>query len=109
MAEITNLESSLPISSVQELAIQRPKQVPPRYIRDDHEIGACPSDSSLRVPLIDMAKLVNTETRAQELQTLHLACTHWGLFQVLQILCFIGLIFSEVIVFVLPCSPFCMW
>ncbi|KAK4285549.1 hypothetical protein QN277_002235 [Acacia crassicarpa] len=77
----TNLESSLQVPSVQELAIQRPDQVPPRYIREDGEIEACPSDSSLRVPLIDMAKLVNAETRAQELQKLHLACSNWGVFQ----------------------------
>ena len=83
-----SLESSLAVPSVQELSIQRPEKVPPRYIRDDlDDIITVHSDDdhpTFRVPLIDMAKLVNAETQEQELQKLHLACKDWGIFQVLQ-------------------------
>ncbi|KAI4323358.1 hypothetical protein L6164_022972 [Bauhinia variegata] len=73
-----SLESSLPVPSVQELAIQRPDIVPLRYIRDDvDDITTVASDPNLRVPLIDVAKLVNTETQEKELQKLHLACKDW--------------------------------
>jgi len=83
----TNLESSVSVPSVQELAFQRPEKVPPRYIRDedgDDIIGPYPSDPSLRVPCIDMAKLVNAHTHQLELQKLLLACKDWGVFQVPQ-------------------------
>ncbi|RDX60495.1 Protein SRG1 [Mucuna pruriens] len=79
-----NLESSLSVPSVQELAFQRPEKVPPRYIRDedgDDIIGTYPSEPSLRVPFIDMAKLVNANTHQHELHKLHLACKDWGVFQ----------------------------
>ncbi|KAI4323352.1 hypothetical protein L6164_022966 [Bauhinia variegata] len=77
-----SLESSLPVPSVQELAIQRPDMVPLRYMRDDvGDITTVASDPNLRVPLIDVAKLVNTETQEKELQKLHLACKDWGVFQ----------------------------
>lgn len=90
MAEIESLESSLPVPSVQELAIQRPDEVPRRYIRDGDEIATFPFDPTIRVPLIDMAKLINAETKQQELQKLHFACRNWGVFQVLQkFLCFV--------------------
>ncbi|XP_019434085.1 PREDICTED: protein SRG1-like [Lupinus angustifolius] len=81
-----NLESSLQVPSVQELALQRLDKVPPRYIRysdSDDIISTVSSDPSLRVPLIDMAMLVNAATQDEELQKLHLACKDWGVFQVL--------------------------
>lgn len=81
-----SLESSLPVPSVKELALQRPEKVPARYIRDsdgDDVISTVSSDPSLRVPVIDMAKLVNALTQEEELQKLHLACKDWGVFQVL--------------------------
>ncbi|KAI4323350.1 hypothetical protein L6164_022964 [Bauhinia variegata] len=83
MASIpVSLESSLPVPIVQELAIQRPEKVPPRYIRDDvDDIATAASDPTLRVPLIDVAKLINTETQEKELPKLHLACKDWGVFQ----------------------------
>lgn len=80
-----NLESSLSVPSVQELAFQRPEKVPARYIRDqdgDGIIATYPSHPSLRVPFIDMAKLVNADTQQkEELRKLHLACKDWGVFQ----------------------------
>ncbi|KAK7243524.1 hypothetical protein RIF29_38323 [Crotalaria pallida] len=81
-----SLKSSLPVPSVQELALNRLDKVPPRYIRDsdgDDIISSVSSDPSLRVPLIDMAKLVNALTQEEELQKLHLACKDFGVFQVL--------------------------
>ncbi|MED6193073.1 hypothetical protein PIB30_015506 [Stylosanthes scabra] len=78
-----NLESSLPVPSVQELALSRLEKVPQRYIRDDADGNGItsPSDPSFCVPLIDVSKLVNAETQQSELQNLHLACKDWGAFQ----------------------------
>ncbi|KAK7401544.1 hypothetical protein VNO78_13105 [Psophocarpus tetragonolobus] len=80
----SNLESSISVPSVQELALQGPDKVPERYIRDedgDGIIGTYPSDPNLHVPFIDMDKLVNADTQQEELQKLHLACKDWGVFQ----------------------------
>jgi hypothetical protein len=82
-----SLEWSLPVPSVQELAIQGLHTVPPRYVRDDMDIIiTVPSEPSLRVPLIDMTKLVNPDSQEQEIQRLHSACKEWGLFQVIQLI-----------------------
>lgn len=80
-----NLECPLPVPSVQELAKKlQPEMVPPRYLRDD--IAAVNlSDDPHHAPLIDMSKLVNPDSQRQqekELQRLHSACKHWGVFQV---------------------------
>ncbi|GLT54550.1 hypothetical protein SLA2020_277420 [Shorea laevis] len=82
--EPESLEWSLPVPSVQELAIQGLQTVPPRYVRDDTDIIiTAPSDPSLRIPLIDMTKLVNPDSHEQEIQRLHSACKEWGLFQII--------------------------
>jgi hypothetical protein len=82
-----SLEWSLPVPSVQELAIQRLDKVPLRYVRDDLDqiVTNTPCNPSLRVrvPLIDMTKLVNPEFHEKELQKLHSACQEWGVFQVI--------------------------
>ncbi|CAK8565183.1 unnamed protein product [Lathyrus sativus] len=81
-----SLESSLTVPSVQELSIQYPQKVPQRYIRDDSDDVFCTfpsSDPSLTIPLIDKAKLVNADTQQDELHKLHLACKHWGVFQMI--------------------------
>jgi hypothetical protein len=84
--EPESLQWSLPVPSVQELAIQGLQTVPPRYVRDDKDIIiTAPSNPSLRVPLIDMTKLVNPDSQEQEIQRLHSACKEWGLFQVIYI------------------------
>ncbi|GMY22284.1 protein SRG1-like [Fagus crenata] len=80
-----SLEWFLPVPSVQELAIQRLDKVPLRYARDDLDqiVTNTPSIPSLRVPLIDMTKLVNPEFHEKELQKLHSACQEWGVFQII--------------------------
>ena len=82
LAPSESLEWSLPVPSVQELAIQRLDKVPLRYVRDDLD-QITPSNPSLRVPLIDVNKLVNPEFHEKELQRLHSACQEWGVFQVI--------------------------
>ena len=82
MTPSESLEWSLPVPSVQELAIQRLDKVPLKYVRDDLD-QITPSNPSLRVPLIDMNKLVNPEFNEKELQKLHSACQEWGVFQVI--------------------------
>ena len=82
LAPSESLEWSLPVPSVQELAIQRLDKLPLRYVRDDLD-QITPSNPSLRVPLIDMNKLVNPEFREKELQKLRFACQEWGVFQVI--------------------------
>ncbi|XP_062174885.1 oxoglutarate-dependent flavonoid 7-O-demethylase 1-like [Alnus glutinosa] len=82
--EPESLEWSLPVPSVQELAIQGLQTVPASYVRDDTDIIiTTPSDPSLRIPLIDMTKLVNPDSQQQEIQRLHSACKEWGLFQII--------------------------
>lgn len=60
-----NLKWSLPVPSVQELAIQGLDKVPPRYVREDVDkiVVASTSDPALRVPLIDMNKLVYPDSQ----------------------------------------------
>ncbi|KAH7569677.1 hypothetical protein JRO89_XS06G0238500 [Xanthoceras sorbifolium] len=86
-ADNSNLEWSLPVPSVQELAKQQPDTVPSRYIVDDMDcsITTVDTDSSddHHVPLIDMTKLVNPDSHNEELQKLHSAFKHWGLFQLI--------------------------
>nr|POE57089.1 protein srg1 [Quercus suber] len=82
LAPSESLEWSLPVPSVQELAIQKLDKVPLRYVRDDLD-QTTPSNPSLRVPLIDMNKLVNPEFHEKELQKLHFACQEWGVFQII--------------------------
>ncbi|XP_050220379.1 protein SRG1-like [Mercurialis annua] len=80
VVEAKNLHYSLPVPSVQEVAAQQLETVPPRYIRDDTTSSA---DGFLLVPLIDMSKLVNSDSQALELQKLHASCKDWGLFQLI--------------------------
>ncbi|KAF9675277.1 hypothetical protein SADUNF_Sadunf09G0015200 [Salix dunnii] len=63
--EPKNLHSSIPVPSVQELASLQLEAEPSRYIRDDMDsiISTVPSDNTLRVPLIDMTKLVDSESQ----------------------------------------------
>ncbi|KAJ7949100.1 2-oxoglutarate (2OG) and Fe(II)-dependent oxygenase superfamily protein [Quillaja saponaria] len=78
----SNLEWSLPVPSVRELANQQLEKVPLRYIRDDLDnVTTVPADPSLRVPLIDMTKLFNPNSQKEELQNLYDACKDWGVFQ----------------------------
>ncbi|KAB1224885.1 Protein SRG1 [Morella rubra] len=80
-----NLKWSLPVPSVQELAIQGLDKVPPRYVREDVDkiVVASTSDPALRVPLIDMNKLVYPDSQEKEVQKLHSACKEWGVFQMI--------------------------
>lgn len=61
--------------------------MPLRYARDDLDqiVTSTPSNPSLRVPFIDMNKLVNLEFHEKELQKLHFACHELvgSLFQVI--------------------------
>ncbi|XP_052194715.1 protein SRG1-like [Diospyros lotus] len=80
-----NLLWSLPVPSVKELAMKGLATVPARYIRDDVEecTSSDPNQAFLGVPLIDMDKLVNPETRDMEVHKLHAACKDWGAFQLI--------------------------
>ncbi|KAH7545095.1 hypothetical protein FEM48_Zijuj01G0056900 [Ziziphus jujuba var. spinosa] len=74
--------STLRVPSVQELAKQAPKTVPPRYIRPDQDppiISAHSTTTSLpEVPIIDMNKLLySDEFMEAELDRLHCACKEW--------------------------------
>lgn len=76
-----DLENSVPVPSVQELAKEGLQSIPERYIRHESNLGT--ADHSLRVPLIDMAKLVDPGSRFLELQNLDAACRYWGMFQLI--------------------------
>lgn len=80
------LGSSIPVPSVKELVSQSLDTVPHRYLRNidaDYPTAAPFSDSSsLDVPILDLTKLVDPQYQHLELQKLHDACKHWGIFQV---------------------------
>ncbi|MFS7962745.1 putative (S)-norcoclaurine synthase [Helianthus anomalus] len=78
-----NLGSSIPVASVKELVAQSLNAVPERYLRDvDGDCDYPTRDSSLQVPILDMTKLLHPQFHQLELQKLHHACKHWGIFQV---------------------------
>ncbi|KAJ8774823.1 hypothetical protein K2173_017269 [Erythroxylum novogranatense] len=80
-----NLEWSLPVPSVQELASQKLDTVSLRYIRDDRDdiVTVQPCGETLHVPLVDMTNLVKPESQVEELRKFHSACKDWGVFQLI--------------------------
>ncbi|KAL8204430.1 hypothetical protein R6Q57_010053 [Mikania cordata] len=76
-----NLGSSIPVPSVKEIASQPLLAVPHRYLRDADGDYPTAGDSSLQVPVLDMARLLDPQFHEFELQKLHDACKHWGIFQ----------------------------
>ncbi|XP_077215464.1 2-oxoglutarate-dependent dioxygenase 11-like [Tasmannia lanceolata] len=81
---VPNLYWSLPVPSVQELARDIPSTlVPRRYIRDDVSDLTASINPSLIIPLLNMADLINSESRDAELQKLFFACRDWGAFQLI--------------------------
>ncbi|KAL4561869.1 hypothetical protein LXL04_034051 [Taraxacum kok-saghyz] len=82
---IQNLGSTIPVPSVKELVAHTLDAVPQRYLWDvDGDYPTAPAfsgNSSLQVPVLDMAKLVDPRYQELELQKLHDACKNWGIFQ----------------------------
>lgn len=75
---------SLPVENVQALASRNLKDVPLRYIRPEAEFEQVSIDESLHIPVIDMCKLIDDQLcHDDELAKLHLACKHWGFFQLI--------------------------
>jgi len=76
--------TSILVPSVQELAKQNLSAVPRRYIQPHHEDMLLVSQEAhgLQIPVIDMHNLLSAESKASELEKLHLACKDWGFFQV---------------------------
>ncbi|XP_057820982.1 protein SRG1 [Cryptomeria japonica] len=76
----------VPVESVQELAIKKPNDIPQRYIRSEDEMpSSTPLPSVLRVPVVDMEKLLlpsENHERQKEIGILSKACVEWGFFQV---------------------------
>lgn len=81
---------SLPVQSVQALAADcnGSGDIPERYIRPEDESDPVISDVDLEIPIIDMGKLLDPDSSAQESARLHLACQDWGFFQVIFSLCY---------------------
>ncbi|KAI6705615.1 hypothetical protein NL676_008577 [Syzygium grande] len=85
-ANLTKLGSCLLVPSVLELAKEAITEVPPRYVRTDQDHLFIHDDhgaSLLRVPVIDLNKLLssNDDSMESELEKLHVACGDWGFFQ----------------------------
>ncbi|WOL10355.1 hypothetical protein Cni_G19110 [Canna indica] len=75
------------VQDIQELRRSRPMVVPERYVRDVNERPALSTTvlPSVRVPIIDLSKLVcgsRWETQ-EEMAKLAAACEEWGFFQVI--------------------------
>ncbi|KAE8661864.1 S-norcoclaurine synthase 1 [Hibiscus syriacus] len=77
--ESRGMGGSLPVENVQALASKNLKHIPSRYIRPEVELDLVSIDESLQVPVIDMCKLDHHD----ELKKLHIACKHWGFFQLI--------------------------
>lgn len=85
MALRSSSKAAKQTSSVQELARKLLDVAPQNYIRDvaDNPVSDC-CNPSLKVPLVNMANLVNGgEAQEEELHKLYSACRDWGAFQVL--------------------------
>src|SRR5262249_23073406 len=81
----SELGGSLPVPSVQELAKEPLKTLPPRYVRTDLDPSVTSSNTSAlpqQIPVINMGMLDSDEFKDSELQKLHHACKNWGFFQV---------------------------
>ncbi|MED6118177.1 Protein srg1 [Stylosanthes scabra] len=76
--------SSILVPSVQELAEQKISSVPQRYVvlpQQHEDLAISQADLALEIPVIDFQKLLSTEDGNSELSKFHLACKHWGFFQ----------------------------
>eukprot|EP01018_Ginkgo_biloba_P008652 Gb_05886 [translate_table: standard] len=76
--------SSLPVQNVQELAGKHLQDVPQRYIRSVEDRPSPDFTSAphhLQIPVIDTKKLLEEEE--EEMGKLHMACQHWGFFQLI--------------------------
>ncbi|KAG6477061.1 protein SRG1-like [Zingiber officinale] len=74
------------VQDIQELRRAQPTAIPARYIRDSTERPAADAVlASLRVPVIDLSKLVRGGRRQsqEEMARLCSACEEWGFFQVI--------------------------
>ncbi|GLJ25260.1 hypothetical protein SUGI_0483570 [Cryptomeria japonica] len=74
------------VESVQELALNKPNDIPQRYIRsEDERPSSTPLSSLSTVPVIDMEKLLlpsDNHERHKEMGILSKACIEWGFFQI---------------------------
>ncbi|GLJ25283.1 hypothetical protein SUGI_0483990, partial [Cryptomeria japonica] len=74
------------VESVQELALNKPNDIPQRYIRSEEERpSSTPLSSLLTVPVIDVEKLLlpsDNHERRKEMGILSKACIEWGFFQI---------------------------
>ncbi|XXG64070.1 hypothetical protein AAC387_Pa05g2123 [Persea americana] len=85
MALRSSSKAAKQTSSVQELARKLLDVAPQNYIRDvaDNPVSDC-CNPSLKVPLVNMANLVNGgEAQEEELHKLYSACRDWGAFQLI--------------------------
>ncbi|XP_038723415.1 protein SRG1-like [Tripterygium wilfordii] len=82
--KLTRLGGSLLVPSVQELAKEPLKTLPPRYVRTDQDPPFTSPDTAAfpqQIPVIDMHMLKSEEFMNSELQKFHNACKEWGFFQ----------------------------
>lgn len=58
--------------------------IPESYIRTDEVLAdeVIGKDEAYELPVVDMARLVDPDLSAMEIQKLGSACRHWGFFQV---------------------------
>ncbi|WCJ20679.1 2-oxoglutarate (2OG) and Fe(II)-dependent oxygenase superfamily protein [Euphorbia peplus] len=76
-----NLGGFLPVENVQDLASKNLTELPSRYIRPEFQFDPISTDDSLQIPVVDMTKL--GEEDENEMALLHIACQHWGFFQLI--------------------------
>ncbi|CAM0943413.1 unnamed protein product [Alopecurus aequalis] len=91
-AKPRNLGSSLPVPNVQDLAA-RPEDLAltptllHRYLRPESNtadllLGATADDAQEHIPIVDLGRLLDPDSLAEEAARLRSACEDWGFFQV---------------------------
>ena len=82
VAESTNqrLGGSLPVSIVQALAAR--SEVPEKYLRPEIDDEPIVSDVDVELPIVDLARLLDSQLYQEEAAKFENACEQWGFFQV---------------------------
>ncbi|KAK9120669.1 hypothetical protein Syun_018286 [Stephania yunnanensis] len=73
---------SLPVPSVQDLSA-KVEDVPDRYVRPEFESELVCTDATFEIPVVDLSRILDEESRREEMAKLHKACEEWGFFQLI--------------------------
>ncbi|KAK9095415.1 hypothetical protein Scep_026884 [Stephania cephalantha] len=73
---------SIPVPTVQYLAMNELKEIPSRYILPKAETDRVSIDESREIPVIDLQELLHGQV-GDQMASFHTACKDWGFFQLI--------------------------